>query len=100
MALHPDFPRSPYESRKKMIMVPKGAGISTVQGNLPGQDRHLRQRHQDIGSGHCGLAKEQPLPQLRRASRVPNRGGDLSDTHSCNSSGGYVAFTLPARWRI
>jgi len=27
-----------YESRKEMIKVPKGAGVSTVQGNLPGQE--------------------------------------------------------------
>jgi hypothetical protein len=32
-----------YESRKEIIKVPKGAGINTVQGNLPGQEPAQRE---------------------------------------------------------
>jgi site-specific DNA-methyltransferase (adenine-specific)/adenine-specific DNA-methyltransferase len=32
-----------YESRKEMIKVPKGAGVSTVQGQLPGQEPAQRE---------------------------------------------------------
>jgi site-specific DNA-methyltransferase (adenine-specific)/adenine-specific DNA-methyltransferase len=32
-----------YESRKEMIKVPKGAGVNTVQGHLPGQEPSQRE---------------------------------------------------------
>ena len=32
-----------YESRKEMIKVPKGAGVNTVQGHLPGQEPAQRE---------------------------------------------------------
>lgn len=55
MALHPEFPTSPFESRREIIKVPKGAGVNVVQGHLPGQEPDQREREL-IAAAHTDAA--------------------------------------------